>query len=271
MVKKTAIVNFKEVVLEFLRHEGEWKKVNKSFKIPFIASSFLDNPQFILSDGQVFIGTYLTKGAFDRYRKGNNQSISKSKGVTYLVTGWELEFVRVDSEEVYTSYSDREVRLIIHDLKVSPGAQFEPDQFVDNLHRDNDVKLQIARLNQSEIREVTEMFDCGELSRFEEAKKKSLDKSQIQKIEVGDAAETKVLELQAILKKEDPEGELKVYEAHDEGSSFNKKREAKEERKAGGSGAFKKARSPGTKAGIKKAVERLVKKQQQGAGSAKSG
>ena len=39
MVKKTAIVNFKEVVLEFLRHEGEWKKVNKSFKIPIQRAS----------------------------------------------------------------------------------------------------------------------------------------------------------------------------------------------------------------------------------------
>ena len=271
MVKKCNPANFKELVLDFLKNDGVWDNVKKANKAPFLASVFVDNPQFILSDQNQFIGAYLTKQAFYGYRKKNNQSITKSKGVTYQVTDWQLEFVKVDSEEVYTSYSDREVRLIIHEMKVNLGAQLGPDQFVDNIHRDNDVKLQIARLNQDEIREVTEMFDCGELSRFEESKKKSLDKSQIQRIEVEDTEETEVLELKDILRKEDPEGVLRVYEAADEGSSFHKKRDTKEERKTGGSRAFKKAKSPGTKAGIKKAVEKLVKKQQQGAGSAKSG
>ena len=138
----------------------------------------MSNPQFILTDTTHFIGAYLPKAAFDRYRKSKSkQLISKSKDCDFLITDWYLELVKVDSQGVYTSYADREVRLIINDLKLSPSKEVVVEEYVENIHRDNDVKLQVARLNLQEVREITELIDCGELSRFEESRKKTLDKS----------------------------------------------------------------------------------------------
>jgi len=79
------------------------------------------------------------------------------------------------------------------------------------------------------------------------------------------------LTIEEIVHKEDPEEKVHYYEAEDEGSSYHKKREVKEERKAQaakkGTGRVK---SPHTKAVLKKAVEKMVKKAQ-GGGSARSG
>jgi len=61
--------DFKKTALAFLENNGEWSKVPKDLKKSFACQVYLDNPQFIVSDETHFIGAYLTKSAFDQYRK----------------------------------------------------------------------------------------------------------------------------------------------------------------------------------------------------------
>lgn len=71
---------FKKTTLEFLEHSGDWSKVSKDLKKPFCCQVYLDNPQFIVSDETHFIGAYLTKSAFDAYRKAHkSHKLSESQ------------------------------------------------------------------------------------------------------------------------------------------------------------------------------------------------
>lgn len=76
---------------------------------------------------------------------------------------------------------DREIRLVIKALTPAE-SKISTKSFVENLHRDNDIKLYISRLNHDEIREHTHVAGCGDLSRYEESKKvgkKGIDKDTI--------------------------------------------------------------------------------------------
>lgn len=244
--------DFKSAAIALLENDNDWSKVPASVKGPFSAQSFIDNPQFIVNDETHFIGAYMTKKAFDAYRKEFKVKISESKHEYFIVESWKMELVKVDSEEVFTSYADREVRLVIEKLKHDPKSNLTANTFVENLHRDNDLKLQVARMNLEEVREATEMPDLGDLSRVE-GKRVGVDKKATQEVELEASEETKVLSLKEILKKETPTASLAVYEPTDESSSFFKKRDTKDLRKS------KLMRNPSE---IKKAVENIIKYRQ---------
>ncbi len=250
--KSSTTANFKKAVLSFLEHDGVWSKVPASLKKPFSCVCFLDNPQLILNDESHFIGAYLTKQAFDSYRRSKAPKLSEAHSEKFKISDWMLELVKVDSETIYTSYADREVRLIVKNIKADPDSKISPNSFIDNLHRDNDVKLQVSRMNLEEIRENTEVFDCGDLSRYEESKKTNVNKDAVREVSMDEDEYTSVLTMKEILKKEKPNAVLNIYEPTEENSSFSKKRERKEERKTRSS----KVSNP---AEIKKAVQRIIK------------
>ena len=161
-----------------------------------------------------------------------------------------MEFVKTDSEEVFTSYADREVRLVILKMKVDSSNEMESNSYILNLHRDNDVKLQVARTNMDEVRKATEIHGFGDLSKLQSGKRSRVDKSAAQEIELDDEyTTTLVLTMEAILKKESPGDVLNVYEAADDLSSFFKKRDVKEKKKANAMNTSE----------IKKAVHDIIK------------
>jgi len=252
--------DFKRVAISLLEHDNDWDKVPNSLKGPISVQAYVDNPQFVVNDETHFIGAYLTKKCFDSYRREFKVKLTESRHEYFIAENWKLELVKVDSEEVFTSYADREVRLVIEKLKHDPSSNLTANTFVENLHRDNDLKLQVARLNLEEVREATELPDLGDLSRVE-GKKIGVDKKATQEVELDDMDETKVLPLEAILKKETPSASLNVYVPTDESSSFFKKRDVK------GSHKSKVMRNPSE---IKKAVENIIKYQNKPAGK-KSG
>ena len=90
--------DFKRTALEFLENDGDWNKVKKDLKKAFTCQVYLDNPQFIVSDETHFIGAYLTKAAFDEYRKAyKSHKLSESQHELFQVSDWEMELVKVDS------------------------------------------------------------------------------------------------------------------------------------------------------------------------------
>ena len=185
-----------------------------------------------MSDEGFFLGAYLTKPAFTAYKKKySSQKLSESVGNAFLLSDWKLELVKTDSEEVFTSYADKEVRLIISELKPDSDSKLSPKSFIENMHRDNDIKMQISRMNLEEFREQTEMFDMGDLSRYEESKRNTVVKDSMIDVELQDNGGTAILTMKEILKSETPGAKLIQYEPPEESSSFHKKREIKEERK----------------------------------------
>jgi len=239
--------DFKKAAVSLLENDNDWSKVPASLKGPISVQAYVDNPQFIVNDETHFIGGYLTKPAFDAYRKAFKVKLSDSKGEYFIIENWHLELVKVDSEDVFTSYADREVRLVIEKLKHDPSSNLTANTFVDNLHRDNDLKLQVARMNLEEVREATEIPEqLGELK----GKKVGVDKKATQEVDLEDLEETKVLTMREILKKESPSAILNIYEPTEESSSFFKKRDAKDVRKS----TLMRNTSE-----IKKAVEKIIR------------
>jgi hypothetical protein len=200
--KATSQADFKKVVLSFLENNGDFDAVPAALKKNFVCQIYLDNPQLVIQDETHFIGAYLTQESFTAFRKAHKAlKLTQSAGDKFEVDDWCLELVKVDSEKVFTSYADKEVRLIINSIKPAPSANFTPNSYVENIHRDNDVKLMIAKLTHEEIQEATELFDFGDLSRFEDKKGGNV-RSQVRDVAVSDEEYTAVISMKDMLKKE---------------------------------------------------------------------
>lgn len=205
----------------------------------------------LICDQSHYIGGYLTKEAFDKYSKSSKVLVIESEGHFFKIDDWHLELVDVDSQDVHTSYLDREVRLIIKSFTLTKEGLSRG--FVENLHRDNDVKLHISNYGFKELQEVSVVGKTGDLSRISESKKAGIDKEMIQQVKKNSHKGTAVLSMKDILKKENPSGTLELYSPEEDYSSFYKpkKRDVKEERKSGIQSSNKSV--------IKKAVEDIAR------------
>lgn len=176
--------------------------------------------------------------------------MSEAEGHFFKVDDWHLELVDVDSQDVHTSYLDKEIRLVISSFSLAKDG--ESKSFVENLHWDNDVKLQISHLSYKEIQEHSVVGKTGDLSRISESKKAGVDKEMIQEVKKSKLKGTTVITMKDILKKENPAGSLELYTPEGDFSSFyKKKRDVKEERKSGIQSSNKSV--------IKKAVEQIAR------------
>jgi len=68
----------------------------------------------LISDSSHYIGAYLTSSAFEKFSKSSKGVlVSESEGSSFKIEDWYFEIVDVDSQEVHTSYLNREIRLIV--------------------------------------------------------------------------------------------------------------------------------------------------------------
>lgn len=236
MVKPTrAHADFKSASIQLLQNDGDWDKVEDKLKGPVSVHVFMDQPNLLVSDETHFITAHLTKHAFTTYRKQNKLKITESAGQHFRLTDWHLELCRVDSEEQFCSYNNVEIRLVITSMDHDVNSKLTPNSYVENIHRDNDVKLQIAKLSLEQAREATEIMDVGDLTQLESgAAKAGLQRDAHQVYETEEWNNTKVLSLYEILQKESPGSILKDYQKQELNSSFTtkeKKRDIKADRK----------------------------------------
>ena len=93
---------------------GDFNKVGKDMKKPikcYVKESF---PYFLVSDGYFFVPCYFTKEAVAEFRqKFSNVRISELEDKVIVLNNWTLEMKKVNSAEVFTSYANLEVRLIV--------------------------------------------------------------------------------------------------------------------------------------------------------------
>ena len=129
----------KKAAIEFLNAGAKWNKVPSYLQSPFVAWAFHSNPQLLLCDQSHYIGAYLTSSAFDKFSKHSKVLVSEAEGHFFKIEDWHLELVDVDSQDVHTSYLDKEIRLVISSFSLAKDG--ESKSFVENQHIDNDVKL----------------------------------------------------------------------------------------------------------------------------------
>ncbi|MEK7074671.1 MAG: hypothetical protein AAB968_02810, partial [Patescibacteria group bacterium] len=133
----------KKAALEFMNGGAKWSKVPAGLQAAFVGRVFHSNPQLLIADSHHYIGAYLTQAAFDKFTKSHKGTlITESEGSSFKIEDWHLELVDVDSQDVHTSYLDREIRLVIKSFSLAKDNSTK--NFVENLHRDNDVKLHIS-------------------------------------------------------------------------------------------------------------------------------
>jgi hypothetical protein len=97
---------------------GDFSKVGANLKKPikcYVKESF---PHFLVTDGYFFVPVYFTKEAVTEFKqKFSNVHIVDLQDKVIVLNNWTLEMKKVNSAEVFTSYSNLEVRLVVHSFK----------------------------------------------------------------------------------------------------------------------------------------------------------
>jgi hypothetical protein len=104
------------------------------------------SPYFLVTDDWFYVPCYFTKAAImDFKQKFPNVSITALEHKVIVITDWSLEMRRVNSSEVFTSYADLEIRLIVQGFKPMLSEQLNPTRYPVNLYRDDEMKTIIQQ------------------------------------------------------------------------------------------------------------------------------
>lgn len=97
---------------------------------------------------------YFTKEAVNEYRsKFANVNITDLHDRVIVLSNWSLEIRRVNSAEVFTSYANLEVRLVVHSFKPNLNERLNPNRYPINLFRDDEMKTLIQHFRHTAIQQ----------------------------------------------------------------------------------------------------------------------
>jgi hypothetical protein len=126
--------------------------VTKDLKRPIKCYVKEAYPYFLVTDGYFFVAAYFTKEAVAEFhQKFPNVNIVDLADKVMVITNWTLEMRRVNSAEVFTSYANLEVRLIVHSFKPNLQERLNPTRFPTNLFRDAELKTIIQHFRHQAI------------------------------------------------------------------------------------------------------------------------
>jgi hypothetical protein len=133
--------------------------VSKDLKKPikcYVKESF---PHFLVSDGYFFVPVYFTKEAVSEYKsKFSNVHITDLQERVIILNTWHLEMKRVNSAEVFTSYANLEVRLIVTSFKPNLQEKLNPNRYPTNLFRDDEMKTTVQHFRHQAIQVISILF-----------------------------------------------------------------------------------------------------------------
>lgn len=140
--------NLKTLFSNMIEAKGDFSKVDGSMKKQhlklFVKESF---PHFLVADGSYYVQAYFTKKAVDGFKSKNDSvNITDLKSKVIVINDWSLEMAKVNSNEVFTSYSGCQVRLVVNGFandKQKSGAKVYPS----NLFRDSEIKTLIQHFH----------------------------------------------------------------------------------------------------------------------------
>lgn len=132
---------FKQLFTEMINQGGDFGKVSKDLKKPLKCYVKEAYPHFLVTDGFFFVAPYFTKEAVAEFHlKFSNVNIVDLNDKVIIINNWSLEMRRVNSAEVFTSYSNLEVRLIVHSFRPQLQERLNPTRYPTNLFRDDEFK-----------------------------------------------------------------------------------------------------------------------------------
>jgi len=136
---------FKTLFTDMIKAGGDASKLNKSnLKQQLRLYVKEASPHFLVSDSQYFVPAYFTPEAAVNFNsKFASVSVDSLAGKVILVTKWDLELRRVDSNQVWTSYAGLEVRLIVKEFKPVMNDNGALPRHPTNLYRDDEFKTTI--------------------------------------------------------------------------------------------------------------------------------
>ena len=131
---------------------GDFSKVSKDLKRPLKCYVKESYPHFLVTDGFFFVAPYFTKEAVAEFHaKFPNVNIVDLHDKVIVINNWTLELRRVNSAEVFTSYSNLEVRLIVQSFKPNLQEKLNPTRYPTNLFRDDEFKTIIQHFRHQAI------------------------------------------------------------------------------------------------------------------------
>jgi hypothetical protein len=143
---------FKQLFTEMLNQGGDFSKVSKDLKKPLKTYVKESYPFFLVTDGYFFVQAYFTKEAVAEYKaKFGNVNITELHDRVVVLNSWTLEMRKVNSAEVFTSYGNLEIRLIVTSFKPNLNERLNPTRYPINLFRDDEIKTQIQQFRHSAV------------------------------------------------------------------------------------------------------------------------
>lgn len=143
---------FKQLFTEVLNQGGDFSKVSKDLKKPLKTYVKESYPFFLVTDGFFFIQAYFTKEAVAEFKsKFGNVNITDLHDKVVVLNNWSLEIRRVNSADIFTSYGNLEIRLIVNSFKANLNEKLNPTRYPINLFRDDEIKTQIQQFRHAAI------------------------------------------------------------------------------------------------------------------------
>lgn len=153
---------FKQLYMDMLKKGGDFTKVADSKKkiTCYVKESF---PYFLIADDFFYVPCYFTQKAVDEFKAKNpSVKITDLKLRVIELSNWTLEMVKVNSQEVFTSYGGLELRIIVKEFNLNQkqGVQrVKPEdlaRFPVNIYRDDEIKTLIQAYTHSCLAEAVE-------------------------------------------------------------------------------------------------------------------
>ena len=134
---------------------GDFNKVDKSLQKPIKCYVKESYPYFLITDAYFFVPAYFTKDAIAEFKqKFSNVGILDLAEKVIVLNNWSLEMKKVNSAEVFTSYANLEVRLIVHSFKPLLQEKLAPTRYPINLFRDDEIKTTIQHFRHQNLQVI---------------------------------------------------------------------------------------------------------------------
>ena len=135
---------FKQLYTEMFTQGGDFSKVGANLKKPIKCLVKEAYPYFLVTDDYFFVPAYFTKEALAEFHsKHANVHVVDLAEKVIVLNNWTLEMKKVNSAEVFTSYANLEVRLIVHSFKPNLQEKLNASRYPLNLYRDDEMKTTI--------------------------------------------------------------------------------------------------------------------------------
>jgi len=169
---------FKQLFTEVLAQGGDFSKVSKDLKRPLKTYVKESYPHFLVTDGYFFVQAHFTKEAVAEFKsKFSNVNITELHDRVIVLNSWSLELHRVNSAEVFTSYGNIEIRLVVHSFKPNLNERLNPTRYPINLFRDDELKTQIQHFRHTALQTAAgkAKADLPDLAKVQTASKSKVE------------------------------------------------------------------------------------------------